>query len=463
MKKLHFILLAVFSALLAFSGGMLLADGKILLVVGNDRYHNCLESAPLLQSALENAGMDVTRVDDFNVLADPKIMDFQAIILHFKNDRENPPADTEALEKNLAEYAAKGGGLVLVHFAIGALEESEAFQKIVGRVWNPKMRGHDPYRKFPVRMLGMEPRHPITAGLEDFDITDEMYTCTDGSAEIEIVAGAVSSEDRLGYPLAYIYRNGESRVFHLLLGHDSTACGNPGFSALLVRGTQFAAGMLADSEDFSRRNAESWEILKNLPEQKSGTVETPPTDPLEENRLKALQENAPAGATLVGYMNCGTYFTSSFGTMKIVMPDDLKTFDFLQQAGKTHSKTGVSVEDVSENPRIDTTVFYTEQLMEFWLEGVDRAKKYQMNIRWWDFDAGMRAQGIYLASPDGRLIRRSLDPVALPNFTIQGKGPATRSVLLPSAFSKDGKLRVRIPFSNPNCVVSEIWIYELEN
>jgi len=133
-----------------------------------------------------------------------------------------------------------------VHFACGAFIDwstktvASDFGVIAGRVWNPKLRGHDPRGPFRVRIR--DAAHPITKGLSDFDTEDELYTCLDGTAPIQVLASATSKVDQKEYPMAFVLTPGKGRTFHCVLGHDVKAL-NGAVGALYRHGTAWAAGL----------------------------------------------------------------------------------------------------------------------------------------------------------------------------------------------------------------------------
>lgn len=214
---------------------------RVLILTGEDyEGHKWRETTPVLRRQLEtDRRLRVDVIDELGKAADAPLADYRAVVLHFKNYDPNVPSD-EA-RRRLERYVRGGGGLVLVHFACGAFQEWPGFVELAGRVWNPKLRGHDPYGVFRVEIAA--PDHPIMRGLKPFDIRDELYTCLDGDVPITVLATARSKIDGKDYPMAFVLKVGEGRAFHCVLGHDTEALGNAGAGALMRRGTAWAAGL----------------------------------------------------------------------------------------------------------------------------------------------------------------------------------------------------------------------------
>lgn len=217
---------------------------KVLLVTGIDYPgHPWQQTAPALKGLLEqDPRLKVRIVEDPNALASPRLKDWDVVLIHFM-DWEVPGPGPEARE-NLRQFVAGGKGMMLTHFACGAWDNNEwpEFKALAGRVWDPKLRGHDPHGKFRVEIA--DPEHPITKGLEPFETLDELYTCLAGDAPIHVVAKATSKVDQKDYPMAFVLDYGKGRVFHTVLGHDGRAyTTSPGVGELMRRGCAWAAGL----------------------------------------------------------------------------------------------------------------------------------------------------------------------------------------------------------------------------
>lgn len=215
---------------------------RVLLVTGIDYPgHPWQQTAPVLKDLLEqDARLKVRIVVSPEALTSPRLKEWDVVILHFMNwEVAGPGADARA---NLTNFIASGKGLVLTHFACGAWQEWPDFKNVVGRAWDPKLRGHDPHGTFRVEIADAD--HPITRGLKGFDTIDELYTCLAGDAPIHVVAQAKSKVDGKDYPMAFVLNYGKGRVFHTVLGHDVKAYTNsPALGELMRRGCAWAAGL----------------------------------------------------------------------------------------------------------------------------------------------------------------------------------------------------------------------------
>ena len=212
---------------------------RVLLVTGVDHpAHRWKETAPALRDLLQqDKRFEVRIVEDPDQLATGVMFEYDVVLLHFKNYK--PLAQGDRAKANLARFVTEGKGLVLLHFASGALEDWPAFAGLAGMVWDRK-GSHDPRARFTVRIV--DASHPITRGMESFEADDELYTCLAGDREVDLLAVARSKVTGRDHPMAFAFTFGKGRVFHTPLGHDAKAIRVPGTAQLLRRGCAWAAG-----------------------------------------------------------------------------------------------------------------------------------------------------------------------------------------------------------------------------
>jgi type 1 glutamine amidotransferase len=250
--------IALLGALVIFAGGCSQINAastedrretpqkKILIVTGIDYPgHKWKLTAPVLAKAIAaDERLDVAVTEDPNDLANNELGDYDVIVLHFM-DWEVPDPGPKA-RANLKDAVQKGTGLVLVHFACGAFQEWPEFVKLAGRVWNPKLRGHDPHGKFAVKII--DDKHPAMKGMTDFETVDELYTCLTGKTPIRVLATARSKVDDKDYPMAFVLNYGKGWVFHSVLGHDVQALANPDVGRLYRNACTWCAGLEPSDE-----------------------------------------------------------------------------------------------------------------------------------------------------------------------------------------------------------------------
>lgn len=217
---------------------------RVLLVTGVDYPgHKWAETAPVLARAIgADARLQVTVTETPADLAGD-LTAYDTIVLHFMDWEVPDPGP--AARAGLERFVREGGGLVLVHFACGAFQDWPEFVNLAGRVWDPELRAHDPYGEFQVHIT--VPDHPTMQGLEEFFTVDELYTCLAGDVPIHVLATARSKVDDQDYPMAFVLKYGQGRVFHSVLGHDVQALENPPVATMFRNAAAWTAGLVPAS------------------------------------------------------------------------------------------------------------------------------------------------------------------------------------------------------------------------
>ncbi len=155
---------------------------------------------------------------------------------------------TPEQQKAFTELLRRGIGVVSLHHNLGAHGGWPEFARIIGgkfflkdtefqgKKFKPLQWEHDQDLVIHVA----DPDHPITKGLKDFPIHDETYKgfWTDPKARVLLT----TNHPKNNREIAWVTQYGNSRVFYLMLGHDSKAYANPHFRELVHRGIRWAAG-----------------------------------------------------------------------------------------------------------------------------------------------------------------------------------------------------------------------------
>ena len=201
------------------------ADGaekvKVLFVSGFDHpVHTWEESTKLNQAILQKSNrFDVSVSQDKEVFASPKLSDYDVLVLNFGFWKEADPSDKA--KAGLLEYVKGGGNVVALHFACGSFQDWKEYRDMLGRVWVKGTGGHGPFGEFTVKIK--DAKHPVTNGLKDFKIEDELYAKLSGEAKIEVLATADSDWSGKTEPIVFTKSYGKGRVLQNVLGHGVEA------------------------------------------------------------------------------------------------------------------------------------------------------------------------------------------------------------------------------------------------
>ncbi|MBP8954560.1 MAG: ThuA domain-containing protein, partial [Armatimonadetes bacterium] len=169
----------------------------------------------------------------------------------------NGPEWSDTAKANFEAAVRDGTGLVILHAADNAFRGWVEYEKMVGLLWRDGT-GHGEFHEFPVKIVDRE--HPITAGMADFRIMDELYhrLVHLHGVPYHVLATGFSAEERGGTgndePVMVVTQYGQGRVFHQVLGHiwqgdpdgeykgaSYIALENPGFVESTIRGAEWAA------------------------------------------------------------------------------------------------------------------------------------------------------------------------------------------------------------------------------
>ncbi len=213
---------------------------QVLLVSGQDfPGHHWRKTGPVVAGIIEaDPRMEVTICETPYALGLKHLKAYDAVFMHFKNYRQFLPS-TDAMRANLESYVRGGGGMCLSHFACGAMEEWPQFVELAGRVWDGK--GHDRRGPFTVRVV--DPNHPVTRGIKDFETDDKLYFCLKGSPGIHLLCDAHSKVKKARQPQAFVLEPGKGRVFLCTLGHDVRTCKPNEVRQLYRQATAWTAGL----------------------------------------------------------------------------------------------------------------------------------------------------------------------------------------------------------------------------
>ena len=227
---------------------------RTLLLTGANN-HDWRRSAPFCHDLLERTGRFAVKVTE-----DPSAMlahetALEQVDLLFCD--YNGPDWTPQTKASFECAVRKGTGLVILHAADNAFRGWVEYEKMVGLLWR-EGTGHGQYHEFPVTIRDRE--HPITNGLPDFTLWDELYhkLVHMHGVPYHVLATAYSDPAKGGTgrdePVMVVTQYGEGRVYHHVLGHvwpgdpsgdykgaTMATFENEGFQQALIRGCEWAA------------------------------------------------------------------------------------------------------------------------------------------------------------------------------------------------------------------------------
>jgi len=141
-----------------------------------------------------------------------------------------------------------GKGLVALHASNvcgtvegGALDEADRpWFELVGNRYLSHGPGHHEGRQ----RIHVTADHPVTRGIEDFELFDEFYEFELADDDVTVLAER-TRDDGVVIPVLYVREVGEGRVVYCALGHDMRAWGEPPFRRLVRQALAWASGMVS--------------------------------------------------------------------------------------------------------------------------------------------------------------------------------------------------------------------------
>jgi uncharacterized protein len=153
-------------------------------------------------------------------------------------------------EEAKADFVARlkeGKGLVVLHHAIADYSKWAEYTNIVGakyylekQVVNGVEKARSIYQHdVNVKVQIADPAHPITRGVQDFEIHDETYNLFDVQPANHPLLK--TSEPTSAPVIGWTRNYGPARVVYLQLGHDHFAYENPNYRRLVAQAIAWAA------------------------------------------------------------------------------------------------------------------------------------------------------------------------------------------------------------------------------
>jgi len=169
--------------------------------------------------------------------------DYDVVVMYDMVGRITPEQ-----QKAFVDLLNKGIGLVSLHHNMGAHRDWDEFRKITGGkfIFEPREIEGKQYAKSrwshdqDMKVTVVDKEHPITKGMDDFEIHDETYSNYYTASDVNLLL--TTDHPKNDPELAWVKQYGKSRVFYLMLGHDDKAYGNANYSGLIHRGIRWTAG-----------------------------------------------------------------------------------------------------------------------------------------------------------------------------------------------------------------------------
>lgn len=165
-----------------------------------------------------------------NQLYDSQLIDSFDVLLFYDMVQDIDEIQKAAFLNMLKE----GKGMVFLHHSLVSYQEWDEFEQIIGGRYFLSGQDQDSstYRhdvEIPVKVIPDD--HPVTTGLNDFTIHDEVYGNFKVLPRVHPLLSTTHPES--GNIIGWTNTYGNSRIVYLQLGHDRYAYENPNYRRLL--------------------------------------------------------------------------------------------------------------------------------------------------------------------------------------------------------------------------------------
>ncbi len=176
------------------------------------------------------------------VIASPEIQRYDVLVFYDMFDSITP-----AQQEAYVDLLKKGTSMIFLHHSLVSYQNWPEFKKIVGGQYHTKpvvvkgdtLNGYVEHGvTIPVKVE--ESKHPVTRGITDFEIVDEVY----GDVEIlpQVKPLLSTTHPKSMRYLAWINQYENSKVIYIQSGHDTTAYSNPNYRKLIRQAIEWSGG-----------------------------------------------------------------------------------------------------------------------------------------------------------------------------------------------------------------------------
>jgi len=163
---------------------------------------------------------------------------FDAVVFY-----DMPKTISEAEKESYHKLLKLGKGLVFLHHSLASYQNWNEFKPIIGGKYHEEKNSpatstyqHDVTFKIKIA----DSKHPITKGITDFEILDEVYGNTEVLSDVTplLTADHPQSSKTIGWT----HQKENSRIVYIQPGHDKNGWFNPNYQKLVKQAIAYVAG-----------------------------------------------------------------------------------------------------------------------------------------------------------------------------------------------------------------------------
>ena len=221
-----------------------------VLILSGRNNHEWQKTTPLLVKMYKDSKLfkvNVTEKPDTLTYKDLRKID--VVVSNWNSWPDNDFRMTQEWEHDFMRYVKRGGGVVFIHAGASSFYHWKEYHLIgIGR-WGKETKHGEQTRGM---VCGFDQKHPITKGIKDFYVVDEIWENTDIHPKAKTIASVSATDEKDGHliygPVIFENHFGKGRSFFTILGHNERALLNTGLQTLILRATEWSAHREVNSE-----------------------------------------------------------------------------------------------------------------------------------------------------------------------------------------------------------------------
>lgn len=244
MRTSIILLLAIF---LFQCGGKSFAQEQQLdvLIVTDDRKFNREAFFVMFDSFDNLQWTEIAQSKMMNLIGSGDLKKYDAFVFYDMPEKVVLTAEQKQIMKKWFE---EGAPAVFLHHSLLSYREWDAFPDIIGgRFYNKTpfitSTGDTIQSEYQhdvrYKVLIEDKEHPITNGMDDFEILDETYKNYVVNDDVELLL--TTDHPSSGPAIAWINTYGNSKIVYLINGHNESAYDNPNYRQLLFNAINWVA------------------------------------------------------------------------------------------------------------------------------------------------------------------------------------------------------------------------------
>lgn len=218
-----------------------------VLVVTDDRKFNREAFYSMLDNLENMKWKEISQSEVVNLFGTDGIRNYDALLFY---DMPEQVVLTDDQKQNMLKFFQEGAPAVFLHHTLLSYREWDQFSDIIGgRYYNKtplvtaagdtiqSVYQHDV--RYEIKIANQ--KHPVTHGVEDFEIFDETYKDYVVNNDVEVLL--TTDHPSSGNVIGWINKYGNSQSVYLLNGHSETAYNNLNYRQLLNNALHFVASL----------------------------------------------------------------------------------------------------------------------------------------------------------------------------------------------------------------------------